>query len=92
MKGICGLCGRDGQAMRSCPTYGLMSECPGHFECAKCHRTFTKTRSEEEVLAEARSMFGAEAVADPADRVSLCDDCHHEVLAWARVHYPDVLR
>lgn len=51
--------------------------CPNHFECARCHRTFTRTASFDPV-AEAIARFGAV----PENAVSLCDECDREMRAW----------
>ena len=42
------------------------------YTCEACGGTFEKTRSEAEVMAEARSIFSPAELAEPA---TVCDDC-----------------
>lgn len=60
------------------------------FTCEQCGGTFPKIRSDEEAMAEARSLWTPEAMADP--QAVICDDCFQEFIAWARVNVPEALR
>jgi hypothetical protein len=51
-----------------------VTECTGHFVCEHCKRAFIRSRSDEEMEAEERSVFGKNAPED--DRVIVCDDCY----------------
>jgi hypothetical protein len=60
------------------------------YECAVCHGTFTKTRSDEEALAEMRETWQPASGDD--DPGVVCDDCFTLVMAWAQLDAPEVLR
>ena len=58
--------------------------------CASCGRTFKKARSDEEAVAEARSLWTPETMAD--EQAVICDPCFREFMAWAEVNAPETLR
>ncbi len=60
------------------------------FTCANCGGRFTKGWSDEEAAEEARALIPAEDLADGV--VTVCDDCHSMIVAWARVNAPELLR
>lgn len=60
-----------------------MSERDHTYTCEVCGGTFTDDSTEEERMAEAVALFGAEHM-DGEETASVCDDCHKRVLAWAR--------
>lgn len=47
------------------------------FTCESCHRKFTKTRSDEEALAEAESYFPN---IRQVKQAVICDDCFGEII------------
>jgi hypothetical protein len=51
------------------------------FTCARCGLVVHTHQPVEETLAEAKAEWGP-AIEDPADRVSLCDDCYTAFMAW----------
>jgi DNA-directed RNA polymerase subunit RPC12/RpoP len=59
------------------------------YTCARCGGTFGKARSDEEAIAEARSTWTPETMADP--QAVICDDCFREFIAWAEVNVPEAL-
>jgi hypothetical protein len=59
------------------------------FTCERCGGTFGKTRSDEEAVAEAESLWAPEALADP--QAVICDPCFQEFMAWAKVNVPEAL-
>jgi hypothetical protein len=59
------------------------------FACGRCGATFEKTRSDEDALAEAVSLWTPETMADP--QVVICDPCFREFIAWAKVNAPEAL-
>jgi hypothetical protein len=60
------------------------------FECWVCHGTFTKTRSDEEAMAEMKATWQPTSGDD--DPGTVCDDCFTKVMAWAHTSAPEVLR
>jgi len=66
-----------------------VSETGESFTCARCGGTFGKTRSDEEAMTEARSLWTPETMADP--QVTICDPCFREFAAWAVVNAPEAL-
>jgi hypothetical protein len=60
------------------------------YECAVCHGTFTKTRSDEEAEAERREIW-VEPFGDDEEG-TICDDCFQRVMAWAESEHPEYLR
>jgi hypothetical protein len=59
------------------------------YECAVCHGTFTKSRSDEEALAEMESTWRPDGDGELA---TVCDDCFQRVMAWAESDAPGTLR
>jgi hypothetical protein len=55
------------------------------YTCAVCEGVFAKAWSDEDAIAETRSMYGDE-IADNVEETCdvLCDDCHQEYLAWMK--------
>jgi len=48
------------------------------FKCEACGGTFTKGWTDEEALAESAALgFGG-------DLAVICDDCHEQLMAWAK--------
>lgn len=62
------------------------------YTCERCGGTFTKGWSDEEALTEAQDLFPAAHIAEPADQATVCDPCFREIMAWAEVSAPDLLR
>jgi hypothetical protein len=60
------------------------------YTCAHCGGEFEKSRSDEEAMAEADSLWTPETMTDP--QAVICDDCFREFIAWAKVNVPDALR
>jgi hypothetical protein len=60
------------------------------YECAVCHGTFVKTRSDEEALVEMCETWQPTGGDD--DPGVVCDDCFTQVMAWAQLDAPEVLR
>jgi len=60
------------------------------YTCARCGGTFEKVRSDEEAMAEARSLWTPETMADP--QAVICDPCFREFIAWAKVNIPEALQ
>ena len=60
------------------------------YECAVCHGTFTKTRSDEEALAEMRETWTPCPGDD--DPGLVCDGCFDRVMGWAERDAPELLR
>jgi hypothetical protein len=58
------------------------------YECAVCHRTRTKGRSDEEALAEHDALFER----DGSPLVPVCDDCWVNVMAWVLETQPGILK
>ena len=58
--------------------------------CACCGGTFGKTRSDEEAMAEAQSVWTPQATADP--QAVVCDSCFREFMEWVKVNVPEALR
>lgn len=50
------------------------------YSCANCHGTFESDWSDEDALAEAKTL-GFEGPYD-----TLCDDCHKRFMVWAVKH------
>ena len=50
------------------------------FTCSRCHRELVSERSEEEVLAEERELWGFNE--KPEERDVLCDSCFEEFMEW----------
>lgn len=46
------------------------------YKCAICRRTYTKTWTDEEAMAEARSYFGN---VQQMDCFTVCDDCYQTI-------------
>lgn len=60
------------------------------FTCANCKKTCVKGRSDEEALAEARSLFPAgDLLAEEPGIV--CDPCFRMIMEWATVNAPELL-
>ncbi len=57
------------------------------YECYVCHGVFTKPRTNEEAIAEARATWGK--MSKP---VEVCEPCGVEVFAWAQLDHPELLR
>lgn len=63
---------------------------PNEYECAACHKVYTKGVSDEEALAEAASIFPTVPIEDTS---LVCEDCFQKMMAdikarhWA---YPDL--
>jgi len=62
------------------------------YTCERCGGTFTKGWSDEEAAAEAQDLFPAGHIAAPEDQATVCDPCFREIMAWAEVNAPDLLR
>lgn len=60
------------------------------YTCERCGGTFEKIRSDEEAMAEARSLWTPETMAD--EQCVICDDCFGEFMEWAKVKIPGALR
>ena len=60
------------------------------YECAVCHGAFTRTRDDEEAEAERRETWQATAGDDDVGIV--CGPCFAEVMAWAQLDAPELLR
>lgn len=50
------------------------------YTCDNCGRTFEKTWSDDDALAEATELFGE---IPPEERAIVCDDCWREIMAWS---------
>jgi DNA-directed RNA polymerase subunit RPC12/RpoP len=61
------------------------------YTCENCGGTFTKAWSDEEAMAETRSLFPPQDITEPEDIGIVCDSCFHEIVAWARVNAPELL-
>lgn len=59
------------------------------YTCGNCGGIFTKTWSDEEAMAEARSLFPAEDLEDGIGIV--CDGCFRVIMAWASGDVPELL-
>lgn len=53
------------------------------FTCARCHRTFEKSWSDEDSIAEYERTM-PNAVARDDDTVQICNNCYPEFIAWVR--------
>ena len=64
------------------------------YTCERCGGAFEKTRSDEEAIAEARSLWkpGTDADIDREEQAIICDPCFREFMEWAKVTIPEVLR
>jgi hypothetical protein len=60
------------------------------FTCAVCHGTLEKGRSDEEAMAEARSLYPARDL-EAGEPGITCDSCFQKVMAWARLNAPEHL-
>lgn len=60
------------------------------FECAVCHDTFIKERSDQEARAEMEGTW--QPLPGDDDPGTVCNPCFQEVMAWARSQAPEVLR
>lgn len=54
----------------------------GTFVCAHCKRTFKKTVSDEEAMAEALAIWPQEEIDKGIDMV--CETCYQAMLDWAK--------
>jgi hypothetical protein len=64
---------------------------PGEsYECAVCHGTFTRTRSDEEALAERRATW-TEPFGDD-ECAFVCEDCFQRLIARVQREAPELLR
>ncbi len=54
------------------------------FTCYVCQEVFTKIRSDDEALEEARETFGDKV--DEGDNETLCDDCFQNFMKWRLLH------
>jgi len=59
-----------------------VTACPGHFVCDHCKGSFIRSRSDEEMQSEERSVFGKNV--PESDRAIVCDDCYQRFMAWYR--------
>lgn len=60
------------------------------YECAVCHGRFTRPRDDEEAVAEMRDTWRPH---DGDDELGIvCDDCFAQVMAWAQLNAPELLR
>lgn len=59
------------------------------FACGRCKGTFEKTRSDEEALAEAESLWTPETMAQ--EQAVICDPCFREFIEWAQENVPETL-
>lgn len=62
------------------------------YTCGRCGGSFTKTWSDEEAMDEARSLFPAERIEREEDQAVVCDPCFREIMEWAKVNAPELLR
>lgn len=53
------------------------------YTCAECGRTFVKTWTDEEALAEMAEMVENFGDVPPEERATVCDDCYEEIMGWA---------
>lgn len=60
------------------------------FTCDVCGQTFTRAWSDEEAMAEARSLYPAEHL-DAEEPGVVCDDCFQVVMLWAEQDAPELL-
>lgn len=60
------------------------------YVCSNCHGRFIKGQSDEEAMDEALDLIPAKYLADGT--VTVCDDCHVMMVAWARQFAPELLR
>jgi hypothetical protein len=60
------------------------------YECEICHHAFTKTRSDEEAIAEMRETWQPHPGDDEVGTV--CGGCFAQVTAWAQLDAPELLR
>lgn len=60
------------------------------YECAICHGTFTKTRSDEAARGEMEATW--QPLPGDDDPGIVCGGCFRRVLAWAQTEAPEVLR
>jgi len=57
-----------------------MSQCR-EYVCANCGGTFHTAATNEECLAEARTLFGAANIQHGAPMVEVCDPCYRRLIA-----------
>jgi hypothetical protein len=60
------------------------------FTCANCKKTCVKGRSDEEAMAEARSLYPAEHLLAEEPGI-VCDPCFKMITEWAKVNAPELL-
>ena len=60
------------------------------YTCANCKKTCVKGWSDEEAMAEARSLFPAAHLAAEEPGI-VCDPCFQAIMEWARVNAPELL-
>ena len=58
------------------------------YQCGGCKGTYTASRSEADVVAEAERNFGS----FPEDAVPICDDCYEKFMKWFQKERPDLNR
>jgi hypothetical protein len=60
------------------------------YRCEVCHGVFTRPRSDEEAEIERRATWVEPY--DTDDPAFVCDDCFAQVMAWAQLDAPELLR
>jgi hypothetical protein len=60
------------------------------YRCEVCHGVFTRPRSDEEAMTEMRDTW--QPCGHDDDPGIVCDDCFAQVMAWARLDAPELLR
>ena len=57
----------------------------GDYTCSACGGSFTRDKTLETALDEAKEVFGA----FPSDPVEVCDDCYKRFMAWWNAMTPE---
>lgn len=60
------------------------------FTCANCGKRCVKGRSDEEAMAEARSLYRADTLLAEEPGI-VCDPCFKMITEWAKVNAPELL-
>jgi hypothetical protein len=68
-----------------------MCETAESYTCASCGGAFTKGRSDEEAMAEARSLLPADQLSDPGGLAVICDPRWLGIMGRVQVEAPEML-